>query len=96
MVSYADQHKIYRFLLATTKRKVPNYSTSAELKKIFSSMKTRSLWAILRSYPFPQDVLRFELSTIREIISKSSYRKAQAAKKARDLYEAANASIGLK
>jgi len=41
-------------------------------------------------------VLRFELSTIREIISKSSYRKAQAAKKARDLYEAANASIGLK
>jgi hypothetical protein len=67
-----------------------------EFKKIFGSMKTRSLWAILKSCPFPQDVLRFELSTIREIISKSSYRKASAAKKARDLWEAAKESIGLK
>jgi len=95
--------------LAKVREKILRYSVSTqntlgavlddyfpELKKIFSSMKTRSLWAILRSCPFPQDVLRFELSTIREIISKSSYRKASAAKKARDLYEAAQESIGLK
>ena len=95
--------------LAKVREKILRYSVSTqntlgavlddyfpELKKIFSSMKTRSLWAILRSCPFPQDVLRFELSMIREIISKSSYRKASAAKKARDLYEAAQESIGLK
>jgi len=67
-----------------------------ELKKIFHSMKTRSLWAVLKSCPFPQDVLRFDLSTISEIISKSSYRKVSAAKKARDLFAAAKESIGLK
>ena len=67
-----------------------------ELKKIFSSMKTRSLWAILKTCPFPQDVLRFEQSMIREIISKSSYRKASATKKTRDLFAAAQESIGLK
>jgi transposase len=67
-----------------------------ELKKIFHSMKTRSLWAVLKSCPFPQDVLRFDISMITEIISKSSYRKANAAKKARDLFAAAKESIGLK
>jgi transposase len=95
--------------LAKVREKTLQYSTSAqntlgavlddyfpELKKIFSSMKTRSLWAILKSCPFPQDVLKFERSTITEIISKSSYRKAQAAKKTLDLFEAAQESIGLK
>jgi transposase len=67
-----------------------------ELKTIFRSMKTRSLWAILKRCPFPQDVLRLDLPTISEIISKSSYRKASAAQKARDLFEAAKESIGLK
>jgi transposase len=67
-----------------------------ELKRIFSSMKIRSLWAILQSCPFPQDVLRFELSRIAEIIGKSSRRKAEAEKKASDLFQAAQESIGLK
>ena len=67
-----------------------------ELKRIFSSMKTRSLWAILQSCPFPQDVLRFELSRLAETLGKSSRRKTEAQKKARDLYEAAKESIGLK
>lgn len=67
-----------------------------EIKTIFRSMKTRSLWAILKRCPFPQDILRFDLATITEIISKSSYRKASAAKRARDLFEAAKESIGLK
>lgn len=95
--------------LAKVREKTLRYSVSAqntltavledyfpELKTIFCSMKTRSLWAILKSCPFPQDVLRCELATISEIISKSSYRKANAAKKARDLFEAAKQSVGLK
>lgn len=67
-----------------------------ELKQIFSSMKIRSLWAILKHCPFPQDVLTCDITTITEILSKSSRRKATAAQKARDLFEAAQGSIGLK
>jgi len=67
-----------------------------ELKRLFSSMKIRSLWAILQSCPFPQDVLKFELFRLAEIIGKSSRRKTEAEKKARDLYEAPKESIGLK
>jgi transposase len=67
-----------------------------ELKKIFSSMKIRSLWALLRSCPFPQDVLKCSLSTMTEMISKSSRRRATAVLKAKKLLEAAKESIGLK
>ena len=67
-----------------------------ELKKIFSSMKIRSLWALLKSAPFPQDVLKFKISTITEMLSKSSRRRSTAAQKARKLFEAAKESIGLK
>ena len=67
-----------------------------ELKRLFSSMKIRSLWAILQSCPFPQDVLKFELFRLAEIIGKSSRRKTEAEKKAQDLYEAPKESIGLK
>ena len=67
-----------------------------ELKQIFWSMKSRSLWAILKYCPFPQDVLKCDISTITEILSKSSRRKTTAKKKAQDLYDAAQISIGLK
>jgi transposase len=67
-----------------------------ELKQIFWSMKSRSLWAILKHCPFPQDVLHCDISTISEILSKSSRRKATAAMKAQDLFDAAQISIGLK
>jgi len=67
-----------------------------ELKQIFCSMKTRSLWAILQKCPFPQDLLTVKVSTIAEVLAKSSRRKQTAAQKARDLYQAAKESIGLK
>jgi len=67
-----------------------------ELKQIFCSMKTRSLWAILQKCPFPQDLLTVKVSTIAEILAKSSRRKQTAAQKAFALYEAAQESIGLK
>jgi transposase len=67
-----------------------------ELKQMFWSMKSRSLWAILKHSPFPQDILKCDITTITEILSKSSRRKAMAKKKARDLFDAAQISIGLK
>jgi len=67
-----------------------------EIKKLFSSMKIRSLWAILERCPFPQDVLKLEVSVISEIIGKRSRRRATALEKAQNLYQAAEESIGLK
>jgi len=67
-----------------------------ELKQIFWSMKSRSLWAILKLCPFPLDVINCDISMITEVLSKSSRRKATAKKKARDLFDAAQISIGLK
>lgn len=67
-----------------------------EIKELFHSMKTRSLWAVLERCPFPQDVLTMEGSEITEMLCKSSRRRDTAAKKAEDLVEAAKRSIGLK
>lgn len=67
-----------------------------ELKDLFCSMKTRSLWAILERCPFPEDVLAMRVSTVTKIIARSSRRGATASKKANNLYLAARESIGLK
>ncbi|HEX9758837.1 MAG TPA: IS110 family transposase [Nitrospiria bacterium] len=95
--------------LAKLRERVLRYSVSSqntlgavlddyfpELKRIFSSMKIRSLWAKLQCCPFPQDVVTLEVSMIAEVIGKSSRRRAEAAQKAMDLYQAAKESIGLK
>ncbi len=98
---------IYRELrtLSKVREKIQRYSVSSqntlsavlddyflELKEIFWSMKTRSLWAILERSPFPEDVLRLRLSTITKIIARSSRRGATACEKAGDLYRAAQES----
>ena len=67
-----------------------------ELKEIFWSVKTKSMWAILEKCPFPEDVLTMEISILTEIIARSSRRRATAADKAADLYLLAKESIGLK
>jgi len=67
-----------------------------ELHGIFWSMGSRSLWAILEQSPFPQDVLFMQESTLKELIARSSRKKAGSAQKAKALYEAAQKSIGLK
>jgi len=66
------------------------------LKKIFWSVSTRGLWAIVERCPFPEDVQKLEVSEIQEMIAKSSRRRKTAAQKARALYQAAQESIGLK
>jgi transposase len=67
-----------------------------ELKGSFWSMKAKGLWAVLENCPFPEDVIRFGLPQLTELIAKSSRRGASAAKKAADLYQAARGSVGLK
>src|SRR5208337_839461 len=95
--------------LAKTRERLLRYSIGAknalhaalddyfpELHEIFSSMGTRSLWAILEQSPFPDDVVLMKISTLQELIAKSARKKAGAAQKARALYQAAQKSIGLK
>jgi transposase len=67
-----------------------------ELKKLFWSMHSRGLWAILEKCPFPEDVVKRNISTIKEIIGRSSRRRKTAYEKAVNLHKAAKESIGLK
>ena len=47
-----------------------------ELTKIFWSMGAKGLWALLEKCPFPQDVLSLKIVTLREMIVRSSRKKA--------------------
>ncbi|NTW73092.1 MAG: IS110 family transposase [Eubacteriaceae bacterium] len=67
-----------------------------ELHELFWSMGSRSLWVILEQCPFPQDVMLMEVSTLQELIARSSRKKAGSALKAEKLTEAAQKSIGVK
>jgi len=67
-----------------------------ELHEIFWSMGSRSLWAILEKCPFPQDVALMKVSTLQELIGRISRKQAGSVQKAKELYEAAQKSIGVK
>lgn len=67
-----------------------------ELKKIFWSITAKGLRAILEECAFPQDILSMDIFKIQEILRKSMRRKAQADKKAVQIYKAAEESVGLK
>jgi transposase len=95
--------------LAKTRERLLRYSVSAknalhaalddyfpELHEIFWSMGTRSLWAILERCPLPEDVIPMKISHLQKVIARSSRKKAGSAQKARDLYLAAQKSIGIK
>jgi transposase len=75
--------------LAKTRERLLRYSVSAknalhaalddyfpELHKIFKSMATRSLWAILERSPFPSDVLLRKVSFFQELIAKNARKKS--------------------
>jgi transposase len=67
-----------------------------ELTKLVSSMGAKGLWALLEKCPFPQDVLPLKIATLRELLVRSSRKKAWAAQKATAVYQAVRESIGLK
>jgi len=95
--------------LAHTRERIQRISTGAkhalkgvledyfpELKNIFWSMKAKGLRALLTRCPFPEDVLTITPDTLTEIIAKSTRRKTKAREKAKQIYEAARQSVGLK
>jgi transposase len=67
-----------------------------ELHGIFWSMHSRGLWALLERCPFPEDVVTFKVSALKEMIGRASRRRAEASQKATVLYQAAKESIGLR
>jgi len=67
-----------------------------ELKAIFWSMTAKGLWAVLEECPFPEDVIKKSVEQIAELIGKSSKRKGKAVEKAKQVYQGARESIGLK
>jgi transposase len=67
-----------------------------ELHELFWSMGSRSLWTILDLCPFPQDVMLMEVSTLQDLIARSSRKKTGSIHKAEKLIEAAQKSIGVK
>jgi transposase len=67
-----------------------------ELKSIFWSMKARGLWALLEQCPFPEDVLSMGMDRLTKLIAKSTKRRAKANEKARQVYQAAQSSVGLR
>ena len=67
-----------------------------ELKNIFWSMKAKGLLALLAQCPFPEDVLKTDIDALTALIAKSTRRKAKAQEKARQIYDSARQSVGLK
>jgi transposase len=67
-----------------------------ELHRIFWSMNSRGLWALLQRCPFPADVVTLEVSMLEEMIARASRRRAEASRKAMAVYQVAKESIGLK
>jgi transposase len=67
-----------------------------ELTDLFWSMRAKGLWALLETYPFPEDVLNAGLPAVTVLLAKSTRRKGQAQEKAQQVAQAAQESVGLK
>ena len=67
-----------------------------ELKELFWSMKAKGLWALLSTYPFPEDVLKAGLPAVTTLLAKTTRRTTQAHEKAQRIFQAAQESVGLK
>jgi transposase len=67
-----------------------------ELRKLFWSMKSKGLMALLSTYPFPEDVLKAGLPVVTELLAKATRRKTGAHEKAQKIYQSASESVGLK
>lgn len=67
-----------------------------ELRKLFWSIKSKGLMALLSTYPFPEDVLKAGLPVVTELLAKATRRKTGAHEKAQKIYQSASESVGLK
>ena len=67
-----------------------------ELRKIFWSTKAKGLMALLAHYPFPEDVRNAGLAVITALLEPTNKRRREAREKAKQIYQAATESVGLK
>jgi len=65
-----------------------------ELKGLFWSMQAKGLWALLETYPFPEDVRNAGLPAVTALLAKATWGKSRA--KAKQVVTAAAESVGLK
>jgi len=66
-----------------------------ELRKLFWSMKAKGLWALLETYPFPEDVRNAGLSAVTALLAKGTGKKRHVPEQAAQVYRAAEESVGL-
>ena len=67
-----------------------------ELRQLFWSMNAKSLWALLETHPFPEDVRRAGLPAVTALLTQTMRRKRQAREKGQKIFQAAAESVGLK
>ena len=58
-------------------------------------MQSKGLWALLSTYPFPEDVRRAGIPALTALLAKATRRKSQAREKAEQIAKAAAESVGL-
>jgi transposase len=105
------EESVFRELrtLAHTRERIVRYNTGCkhalkavlddyfpELVGAFWSMKSKGLWSLLETYPFPENVVQAGLPALTELLAKSTRRKVTAREKAEKVYQAAQESVGLK
>ena len=67
-----------------------------ELRQLFWSMNAKSLWALLDTHPFPEDVRKAGLSAVTALLTQTIPMKRRAREKAQKIFQAAAESVGLK
>jgi len=105
------EESVFRNLrtLAHVREKTVRSSTSAihvlqavlddyfpELRDIYWSAKAKGLMALLARYPFPEDIRTAGLPAVTALLEPTNPRRRQAREKAKQIYQAAQESVGLK
>ena len=67
-----------------------------ELRHLFWSMRSRGLWRLLETYPFPEDVCHAGLPAVTALLMKGTGKKRRVREQAEQVFKAAVESVGLK
>ncbi len=59
-------------------------------------MRSKGLWRLLETYPFPEDVRKAGLSAVTALLMQGTGKKRRTAEQAKKVYQAAVESVGLK
>jgi transposase len=67
-----------------------------ELRHLFWSMRSKGLWRLLETYPFPEDVRHAGLPAVTALLMKGTGKKGRIGEQAEKVFKAAVESVGLK